>query len=92
MEEPSRLLTTRFGTVAPSGKSQSEIPQSIIELPIQIETWIPDEKKRMETLRTKFVYGCMHWAWLVGVSVGRGECLTIGVVLNSLSNSKLILL
>jgi len=45
MEEPSRLLTNRFGTVAPSGKPQSEIPQFIIQLPIKIETWIPPTEK-----------------------------------------------
>ena len=46
MEEPSRLLTTRFETVAPSGKPKAKFHNSIIELPIQIETWIPDKKKK----------------------------------------------
>ena len=63
MEEPSRLLTTRFGTVAPSGKPQSEIPQFHYSTSHPNQTWIPHKEE----------WRPYEWAWLVGVSVGEGS-------------------
>ena len=68
MEKPSRLLTARFGTVAPSGKTQSEIPQFHYWTSHPNRNLDPrQKKKKMETLRTKFVYG-----WMGVVGGGRG--------------------
>ena len=76
MEEPSRLLTTRFGTVAPSGNPKAKFHYSISHPNQNLDPL----QKRMETQRTN------EWAWLVGMSVGGGEhkhysCWGVGALL-----------
>ena len=77
MEEPSRLLTTRFGTVAPSGKPHSEISQFHHWTSHPNRNLDPRQKKKKEWRPYERNSFTEEWAWLVGVSVG-GECLTIG--------------
>ena len=80
MEEPSRLLTIRFGTVAPSGKPQNEIPQfhySTSHPNRNLDPPPPPPQKKKKTRRMETLYNrnlfMGEWVWLVSVSMGGGE-------------------